>query len=260
MDRFPAATGPGVGYRPDAYGESFADVYDNWYEGVTDAEATAGFVAARCGSGPVLELGVGTGRLARPLGELGLPVIGVDASASMLRRCARRCSQLPVRSIQADMAALPLRGRFAAVLIGFNTLFNLPTAAAQQQLFAELAPLLAEQGVVVVEAQDGRMLATGPRRSIGVRSRTAEGVVVVGTALDPVAQTIAGQHVELSASGIRFRPWFLRWATPEQMDGFATAAGMALTERHADWHLTPYTGSRDAHVSVYAAAAGAHPP
>ncbi|MCP3989790.1 MAG: class I SAM-dependent methyltransferase, partial [Actinomycetia bacterium] len=72
---------------PGAYGEAFADVYDEWYQDVTDAQETARFVAERCPTGLVVEIGVGTGRLATPLLDRGLTVIGVDASVSMLSQC-----------------------------------------------------------------------------------------------------------------------------------------------------------------------------
>ena len=55
------------GYDERSYGQAFADVYDDWYGTVTDIDATATAVArlARVHPElPVLELGVGTGRLA----------------------------------------------------------------------------------------------------------------------------------------------------------------------------------------------------
>ena len=77
------------GYGNDQYGRSFADVYDDWYREVSDVDATVARVAAlaaRRGGGRVLELGVGTGRLALPLAARGLAVTGVDASPEMLER------------------------------------------------------------------------------------------------------------------------------------------------------------------------------
>ena len=73
------------GYGADTYGESFADVYDDWYADVSDVDATVATIARLAGDGPVLELGVGTGRLAIPLAAAGVRVIGIDASPSMLR-------------------------------------------------------------------------------------------------------------------------------------------------------------------------------
>ncbi|MDA3038422.1 MAG: class I SAM-dependent methyltransferase, partial [Actinomycetota bacterium] len=59
-------------FGPETYGDSFADVYDDWYRDISDPEATAEFVSRRVGPGPVLELGVGSGRLVRPLVDRGL--------------------------------------------------------------------------------------------------------------------------------------------------------------------------------------------
>ena len=60
------------GYGADTYGESFADVYDDWYADVSDVNATVATIARLAGDGPVLELGVGPGRLAIPLAAAGV--------------------------------------------------------------------------------------------------------------------------------------------------------------------------------------------
>jgi len=257
-------------FRADTYGESFAEVYDEWYRGVSDAEAVAAFVAARAGAGPVLELGVGTGRLAAPLVARGRAVVGLDASAAMLARCRDRgLERSGLRLVRADMAALPFRGRpVGAVLIGFNTLFNLAHAEAQRSLFSQVATILGPGGVLVVEANQTDALAAGPDRWIGRSTlATAAGgaggaaadgsgcsggtVTVVATELDREAQVIVGQHVELGPGGVRFRPWRLRWATADQIDEFARAAGLVLAERHGGWNGEPWDPDGDTHVSVY---------
>ncbi len=250
-------------FRADTYGESFAEVYDEWYQGVSDAEAVASFVAARAGAGPVLELGVGTGRLAAPLLARGRAVVGLDASAAMLARCRRGgLERAGLRLVRADMAALPFRGPLGAVLIGFNTLFNLANAEAQGSLFAQVGRMLGPGGVLVVEANQTDALAGGPERWIGRSSVTAgagaEGrraggaVTVVATELDREAQVIVGQHVEVGPGGVRFRPWRLRWATTDQIDGFARSAGLLLAERHGGWSGgEAWDPGGDTHVSVY---------
>ena len=75
---------------PARYGEAFADVYDDWYAGSFDTEGAVATLADLAGPGPVLELGVGTGRLALPLAARGLTVVGVDASSSMLEKLAAK--------------------------------------------------------------------------------------------------------------------------------------------------------------------------
>jgi len=72
-------------YGPETYGEQMADVYDEWHAGM-DPAATVDVLASLAGSGPVLELGIGTGRVAIPLAARGLEVHGIDASPAMVER------------------------------------------------------------------------------------------------------------------------------------------------------------------------------
>jgi len=67
-----------------SYGRSFADVYDAWYSDVSDVVATVTHVRELSRNGRILELGVGTGRIALPLADAGLDVVGIDASGEML--------------------------------------------------------------------------------------------------------------------------------------------------------------------------------
>ena len=68
---------------------------------------------------------------------------------------------------------------------------------------------------------------------------------------DRDAQTVMGQHVDISEAGIRLRPWLLRYSTVPQLDAMAAAAGFALEHRWADWAGTPFEADGSAHVSVY---------
>ena len=237
--------------RPDAYGEAFADVYDDWYGDVTDADATARFVAARCRTGPVLELGVGTGRLARPLAAAGCDVVGIDASAAMLAGCVDPARGRPIPVARADLAILPFRPGFGAVLLAFNTLFNLPTEARQRAVFVEVASLLAPGGVLVVETTNAAVLGHGPDRSVAVSRYHHDGLTVVGAALDGERQTIAGLHLDIRAAGLRARPWTLRWSTVDQVDGFAAAAGLHRSERYGNWHGAPFSATSPSVITVY---------
>lgn len=238
--------------RADAYGRSFADVYDLWYHSVSDAAATAAFVGSRC-TGPVLELGVGSGRLARPLADLGLAVIGLDGSAEMLQRCTEEGDN-GISLVRADMRTLPFNGRIGAALIAFNTVFNLATEDDQLSLFIELRRLIGTTGVVIVEALDVSPLLSGPAQSIGLRETDGRRTVVTATNLSKPDQVVDGQHLEISDEGISVRPWRLRWMTPDQMDDMAAAAGLVRTERYRSWDEQPFTDGSETHISVYAAA------
>lgn len=235
-------------HRADAYGRSFSDVYDRWYEGVSDAQATARFMAKRCENGLVLELGVGSGRLAVPLVEHGLAVIGLDGSAPMLELCPRPA---PLSLVRADMRALPFSGVVGGALIAFNTLFNLSSEAQQFDLLAELGTLLGPEGVIVIEALDLSALPAGPEHSIGVRQFDRDGLVVTATQLDQDQQTLTGQHLQIDHSGVSVRPWRLRWLTPDQLDVLADRAGLVLSERYRSWIEEPFSRGSETHISVY---------
>src|SRR4249919_2686482 len=73
-------------YEAGTYGDRIADDYDEIYAGRSDADAAADFLAELAGTGPALELGIGTGRVALPLAARGVEVHGIDASAAMVER------------------------------------------------------------------------------------------------------------------------------------------------------------------------------
>lgn len=240
-----------LGFGPSTYGDGFADVYDRWYGQITDAEATAAFIAARCGAGPLLELGVGNGRLVPALREAGCEVIGLDASRPMLERCPP-----DLATVQADLAALPFRGgrTIGGALCAFNTLFNLPTAAAQGSLLEQLASVISSNGAIVIEAITGIGLSDSPPQAVGVSRMTSTELVLSATLVDHDAQTIQGQHVALTDAGVKMRPWLLRWTTPTELDDLADAAGLELVGRWADWSEARFDDDSEQHVSVYSPA------
>src|SRR4029453_5650142 len=156
--RTPRPGGHVEGYEPGTYGDRLADVYDDWYSDVTDAEATVERVRALAGDppGPVLELGAGSGRLAVPLAARGLEVWALDASAAMVERLRGKPGGAAVHAVVGDMAALDLGpgapATFAVVLCAYNTLFNLTDTESQRRCLARVAGVLAPGGRVLVEA------------------------------------------------------------------------------------------------------------
>ncbi|HSP03448.1 MAG TPA: class I SAM-dependent methyltransferase [Acidimicrobiales bacterium] len=243
------------GYGPATYGDGFADVYDDWYADVSPPEATARFLADRT-RGPVLELGSGTGRLAAPLRTAGVPVIGLDASVAMLTRSVDRHPHVPV--VAADMAELPVRdGGFGAVLVAFNTLFNLPTLALQRRCLTQARRALRPDGIVVVEAFVPGAGADERTDHVDVVRLDADVVVLRVSRTDPERGTVHGHHVELrDGQPVRLRPWQVCFATPDALDDMAAAAGLERVERHGGWAGEGFDAASDAHVTVYRVAQG----
>lgn len=231
-----------------AYGRAFADVYDRWYHDVTDADATADFVAERTPSGIVIELGVGTGRLARPLLNRGLTVIGIDSSGPMLAACPSS-----VGRVRADMTSLPLAVAADArsgvtALCGFNTFFNLTGADLQRKLFHQLASVA---DTVVIETINADSLDQAPRRSTGVSRTIPDGLVVSSTVIEIEHQLLLGRHLEISDGAVLVRPWMLRWTTSRELDSMATDAGFELVERWESWAAEPFGPESPTMISVH---------
>lgn len=240
------------GYRPTTYGDAFADVYDDWYADVSSPTDTAAFLRDRV-DGLVIELGSGTGRLAAPIRSVGLPVVGVDASVPMLRRSVRLDPELPV--VAADMAEPPIRpGVAGAVLIAFNTLFNLPSRALQRTAVQRAAAMLRPDGILVVEAFVPGDGADERADHVDVVRLDAESVVLRVSRTDPDAGTVSGHHVELrDGAPVRLRPWHLHFTDPAGIEALARSAGLELVERFGGWAGEPFGSSSAIHVSVFSA-------
>ncbi len=241
-------------YGPARYGDSFADVYDEWYDDVSDAEATASFIDRFGEKQRVLELGVGTGRLASPIAFAGHSVIGIDASEAMLERFHEVDAPLVSIAVGGDMAELPFADEsFDTVLVATNTLFNLNGDDDQLRCFAESRRVLRLGGRLIVEAMVPGDSDPHLDRLVTTRSLTVDTAVLTATVRDSDRQEITGQHIELSASGIRMRPWKIRYSTPPQLDEIANSTGFRLGDRFADWASTPHTPDHANAVSVYVA-------
>lgn len=244
------------GYQASTYGDRFADVYDDWYGEVTDAaactERLARLVAER-GGGPVLELGVGSGRLALPLAAQGVEVHGIDASPAMLDRLRAKPGAEGIRLTEGDMADLVLEEPppFTLVFVAFNTFFNLGSEAAQRRCLRRVADVLAPGGIFVLEAFVPTDEGGEPAGAISPRRITTDEVVLTVSQHDRAGQTISGQHVHLTEGGIRLRPWHLRYAAPAELDAMARTAGLDLAWRYADWEDTPFGPDASVHVCAY---------
>lgn len=240
------------GYGPASYGDGFADVYDDWYGGVTDVVGTVELVAALAPGGTVCELGVGTGRIAMPLVERGLRVTGVDASAAMLDRLRAKPGGEAVTTVELDFGVELPDGPFDVVLATYNTFFNLVDDAAQRRCLAMVAERLRPGGRLVLETFVPRIDDLGPVDDVAVRTVTSDAVILSVSRRDDEAQRIDGHMVELvDGATVKLRPWSVRWMTPEQLDAAAGAVGLDFETAFGDWRGTEYQADGPVRVSVY---------
>jgi SAM-dependent methyltransferase len=241
------------GYADDTYGERIADVYDDWFGDVNDPDANARFIDTVVSTRPsrILELAVGTGRLALPLAALGHDVTGIDVSAAMLDRLRAKDSEGSVTTVLGDMVDDLPPGPFDLVFVAFNSLFMVTDPRRQAACFGAVAAVLDAAGAFVVEA----FVPWEPPRDgshVDVRAIESDRVVLDVTLTDGPAQTVTGQRILLvDGARVRMVPYALRWSTPDELDAWAEAAGLRLAERYADVDRTPFDDDAAFHVSVY---------
>jgi SAM-dependent methyltransferase len=245
------------GYTDATYGDAFADVYDEWYGEISDVAATVRVLAAVTPAGTdVLELGVGTGRLAIPLAAQlagsGSTVYGLDASAAMLARLGAKDPLRAVRPVLGDMPAGLPPGPFGLVFAAYNTFFALPTPADQQACFVAVARRLAPRGVLMIEAFVPADAADSAD-SVTVRSISVDRVVLSVSRADAEMQTMEGHYIDITEhGGVRLRPWSIRYSTPAQLDTMAAAAGLELAGRWQSFVGERFHADSSRQVSAYA--------
>jgi SAM-dependent methyltransferase len=221
--------------------DAIADLYDPWSRTVT--EDIGFYVAeARKARSTVVELGVGTGRIALPVALAGVSVIGVDSSAGMLDVCRRRGEAAGVDHLLdlrlGDLRDPPVPERVRLVISPFRALLHMETDAERERALAAAFRLLEPGGRFVFDvfapsAEDvqdthGRWLEREPgiwemahwdldRRVLTLRVR--------------------GPEVETSME--------LSWIPAESWRALLEGAGFEIVACYGWFDLRPYAGGED---------------
>src|SRR3979411_3246390 len=107
------------------------------------------FLREIAGGGPALELGIGTGRIALPLSQRGVPVHGIELSKAMVARIRAKPGAENISWTIGDFATTTVDRSFSLAYLLFNTIMNLTTQAAQVACFRNVAgPIQPPAGVV----------------------------------------------------------------------------------------------------------------
>jgi SAM-dependent methyltransferase len=237
------------------YDEAKAARYDAAYpEAVTQAAAAVEALAGLAGPPParLLELGIGTGRLALPLAQRGYDIEGIDDSEPMVARLRAKPGgeALPVALGSFADAAHLVEGPFRLVIVAYNTLFELATQDEQVRCFAGVARHLEPGGRFVVEAFVPDL--THLEEAVHVASVGSGHVRLSATRHDPISQQAVTQNVFISGAGIELEASTIRYATVPELDLMARLAGLRLQARWGGWAGQPFTAASSTHVSVYA--------
>jgi SAM-dependent methyltransferase len=227
--------------------EEFSQGYDQWTAGVT-ADIEFYVELARESDGPIVELAIGSGRVAVPVAlATGRPVIGVDTSPAMLEAARRRADEAGVELVLhlGDMAELQLDEPAALVICPFRALLHVPTWTARRRVFERVATSLRPNGRFAWNAFafDHHFAA----RADGVR-------VVEGAFAHTDYFAVADNRVDIVLDdGATSSLW---WATKNEWLGLVDVSGLEVEALYGDFDRSPVDDDSGEYIFVVRHATG----
>jgi SAM-dependent methyltransferase len=212
-----------------SWDEGFAHRYEEWSAGMTE-DVPFYVRLAREAEGPIVELAVGSGRVAIPVArETGRRVIGIDSSPAMLEQARIRAAEagvdLDLR--EGDIRDLELDEPAALVYCPFRSLLHLPTWAGRRRTFERVAASL---------LPGGRFAWNAFAFDHNIAARLDD-----KPQADPVPHTIryavGDNRIDITLDdGSKSSLW---WATKNEWLGLIDVAGLELEALYGDFDGSP---------------------
>ncbi len=225
---------------PSSY-DAIAELYDDWSRSVVE---DVGFYVeeALAAGGPLVELGVGTGRIAVPVALAGVRVIGVDSSPGMLEVCRRHAEAAGVTDFVdlrlGDLRRPPVAERVGLVLAPFRSFLHMETDEARLEALRATRALLVPGGRFVFDvfapgADDiaethGRWIEREPGIFERAEWDEERSRLVLG---------VRGPGGETTMS--------LAWLPPERWTALVEQAGFEVLATYGWFDRKPYAGGED---------------
>jgi SAM-dependent methyltransferase len=236
----------------DYFGEPVAAEYDETSADMFEpavVEPAVDFLVELVGAGAALELGIGTGRIALPLAQRGVPVHGIDLSEAMVARLREKPGGDEIPVTIGDFARTKVDGTFSVAYLVFNTIMNLTAQDEQVACFENVAAHLEPGGCFVIEVMVPalRLLPPGERFVVFDMSEDHVGI----DEYDVAEQGLSSHHFSPADGRWEKLSMPFRYAWPAELDLMARLAGMQLRERWSGWQREPFTSESTKHVSVW---------
>ena len=221
---------------------------------------------AQAASGPVLEIGCGTGRVTIPLAAAGVDITGLDVSASMLEEAKRKAESqgLRINWVAVDGRSFDLGQRFALIIMPFNTLQFLRDTTALGQLFHCVKSHLGDKGGFIFDVFNPQVsfLAADPSARYE-RARYPDphggGEVVLEETREYIAERQivrstryyhVGDKRHVSVSSLELRCFF-----PCELDLILEHFGFRLEAKYGDFDKSPLSSRSPKQICVCSRAA-----
>jgi SAM-dependent methyltransferase len=209
--------------------DAWAPVYDAWGHGMPDD--VGHYVGlAREADGPIVELAVGTGRVAIPVvRETGKPVLGIDSSPAMLEVARERSGGLPLDVRLGDMRDVELEEPAALIYVPGRSLLHLQGWHGKRRVFEHVAASLRPGGRFAFNA-----FAFSHTIAAQLDGTTQDKNGVVHT----LRYVPADNRIEIARNGAA--TLCLWWATKEEWDGLIDVAGLELEALYGGFNREPF--------------------
>jgi SAM-dependent methyltransferase len=243
---------PNVQHDDGYFDERVAARYDESEPGMFDpavVDPVVDFLVELAGDGRALELGIGTGRIALPLSQRGVPVHGIELSKAMAARLRAKPGGEEIGVAIGDFATTTVEGSFTVAYLVFNTIGNLTTQAAQVSCFGNVARHLEPGGCFVIEVGLPELQRLPPGETIHAFHWSETGFGL--DEYDVATQGLVSHHFELVDGRFERHSIPFRYVWPAELDLMAQLAGMSLRERWSGWKREPFTSDSRKHVSVW---------
>jgi SAM-dependent methyltransferase len=234
------------------FGEEVAARYDDDVAGFEPEvlDPTVDVLVELANGGAALELGIGTGRVAVPLAQRGVPVHGIDLSEAMVARLRAKPGAEQIGVTIGDFATTAVDRTFTLAYLVCNTIMNLTTQDAQVACFQNVAAHLEPGGCFVIEVglPDLQRLPFGET----IRPFNLSDTHLGFDTYDVANQGLVSHHYRRVADGTFKYSWGpFRYVWPAELDLMARLAGMRLRERWSGWKREPFTSTSEKLVGVW---------
>ncbi|MCI0837797.1 MAG: class I SAM-dependent methyltransferase [Chloroflexi bacterium] len=246
---------------------AWAEWYDIFYSATDPGDVEFYHGLCRASGGPVLEIGVGTGRIALPLAQQGMEVVGIDLNDPMLRVAERKALEAAplsgsLKLIQADMRNFDIKRQFPVVTIPARTLLLATTEEEQFHTLCCAARHLAPDGTLAFNLfyPDPALLADSPDEEflleVVEKANGGRYVLTAKNRFDLATQLNHGVQIaeELDASGEVLRREELdvtvRYLYPDQVIALCERAGLEVIEMWGDFEGADITEESDEIVVI----------
>ena len=236
----------------DYFGRRVAERYDQGSAEMFQPAAVdpvADVLAELAGAGAALEFGIGTGRIALPLAQRGVPVHGIDLSTAMAAKLREKPGGERIPVTIGDFSTTALDQRFSVAYLVFNTIMNLTTQDAQVACFDNVARHLQPGGCFVVEVAVPDLQRLPPGET--VRAFTVSPTRLGFDEYEVASQGLISHHYWVEDGAWENLSVPFRYVWPSELDLMARLAGMSLRERWSGWDRAPFTAESTSHVSIW---------